>query len=227
MRKYLLLLFLFAPSVALGDTCSNIPVATTTVGSHNIVILVSPRDYIGDFALTDAKMSEFSITMLKSAGATCTMYGVVWDNLTSSGYESVATSTNSISCDDIGTASGRFVFSFNEVVDISAEMFVGVWGENMSGSNPVGVYAVRYADRGYGTAGSSLSYGAYTYDYTNYEWDCTPTECEESGTMECDMASTTEAIYTVGYSVQMYLGILLLLIFGYLSYIFFRSYIKV
>lgn len=227
MKKLLLLLFLFAPSVALGATCSNTPVATTTVGAYQLIILSSTRNYIGDIATTEGKMSEFSATMLKNAGSTCTMYGVVWNNLSSSGYESVATSTNSIDCGAIGTAYGRHVFTFSDQVDIETGMFVGLYGENISGSNPVGASAVRIDDRAYGLLNSSLSTGQYDYSYTNYEWDCTPTECEESGTMECDMASTTEAIYTVGYSVQMYLGVLLLLIFGYLSYIFFRGYIKV
>lgn len=43
-------------------------------------------------------------------------------------------------------------------------------------------------------------------------------------TME-EVASTTEAIYTVGSSMQIYMGILLLLLFGYMGFVFTRRYL--
>jgi hypothetical protein len=46
-----------------------------------------------------------------------------------------------------------------------------------------------------------------------------------SGDNSCDMASTTEAIYAVGYSMQTYLGIFLLLIAGIASYAFTKKYV--
>lgn len=48
----------------------------------------------------------------------------------------------------------------------------------------------------------------------------------EGGIMECDMASTTDAVYAVGYSMQLYLGILILLIFAIGAFFFVRGYIN-
>lgn len=40
-----------------------------------------------------------------------------------------------------------------------------------------------------------------------------------------EMASTTEAIYTVGSTMQIYLGIFLMLIFGYVAFVFARKFL--
>ena len=53
----------------------------------------------------------------------------------------------------------------------------------------------------------------------------TGAQCDAGGTMECDMASTTEAIYTVGYSTNIILGVFLCLIFFYLGFRFVRAFI--
>lgn len=56
-----------------------------------------------------------------------------------------------------------------------------------------------------------------------------PFVCGDSGgggTIECDMSSTTDAIYTVGYTTNFILGIFLIIIFGTLSFIFFKGYIS-
>lgn len=68
-----------------------------------------------------------------------------------------------------------------------------------------------------------LSYATNTR-YIDISFFASSTCTSDGGTM-CDMASTTEAIYTVGYSLQLYLGIVLLLIFGVMSYTFTRRYV--
>lgn len=40
-----------------------------------------------------------------------------------------------------------------------------------------------------------------------------------------DNASTTEAVYIVGYAITLYLGIFVALTFGFLSYKFFKGYL--
>jgi len=52
----------------------------------------------------------------------------------------------------------------------------------------------------------------------------TCTTGDDGGTM-CDMASTTEAVYAVGYSIQLYLGIALFLIFIIIMLRFTRSFL--
>jgi len=51
------------------------------------------------------------------------------------------------------------------------------------------------------------------------------TPCTAGGDTMCDMASTTEAIYTVGYSLQLYMGVLLFLIFLYFGFYFVRKFL--
>jgi hypothetical protein len=56
-----------------------------------------------------------------------------------------------------------------------------------------------------------------TYNFEGLE--CTD---QQTATTSTDV---TEAVYTIGYNIQIYLGILLLMLFGYLGYTFTRRYI--
>jgi hypothetical protein len=51
------------------------------------------------------------------------------------------------------------------------------------------------------------------------------TTADSGGIMECDMASTTEAIYTVGYTINLFLGIFLFIACVYLGFIFVKRFI--
>jgi len=53
------------------------------------------------------------------------------------------------------------------------------------------------------------------------------TPCEEGGDgLSCDMASTTQAVYDVGMSLNIQLGILLAILFGVWAFVFIRSFMR-
>lgn len=83
---------------------------------------------------------------------------------------------------------------------------------------------------------NNQQYGGYTYDYMSLLVQNTPVETacpdgyecytiEEMATATQAIASSTEAIYTVGYTIQLFLGMYLLLLFGWFGYTFTRKFI--
>lgn len=104
---------------------------------------------------------------------------------------------------------------------------------NSYGNNTQKFYPFTVFEWNYGNIGNTFN-SRPSFDVTLYTSDSVSSS--NSGTIDCitasDMAtntlaiaSNTEAVYAVGYSINLYLGILLALIFGVLSFKFFKKFI--
>lgn len=163
--------------------------------------------------------------------------GVIWVNAQSGSNEAfiIATSTNQyvgVDLYNVGRALSEFTFEdillYEKVHYCVGVVRTGTYNssdryQSYSDSSITDTCYVRAFD--FNTTLSTIcieKYGtvlAMIYGNEYIESSC------ESGTIECDMASTTEAVYAVGTTTNFILGIFLCLIFGLLSYTFFKGYI--
>lgn len=163
-----------------------------------------------------------------------TRYGAVTDYvyafILSSDGNVVATSSNWVLGSTLGTSGyGTSTFSFDNYLVASGTTVY--FGFNRSG-------AYNSSQRYQAWSAS----GAGSYYYTSNEnpnktmvqviegytyIDPPSATCPEG--YECytieEMATTTEAIYALGYSINLYMGIFLALVCGYMAFVFFKQFI--
>lgn len=92
-------------------------------------------------------------------------------------------------------------------------------------STPTNVIYYPYGTFEDSYAGGSLIDGAGTSLDLAFEIYGISFDTEVSTSTICDMSSTTEAVYAVGYSINIYMGIFLALLFGTLAFMFFKKFI--
>lgn len=153
------------------------------------------------------------------------LYGAILDT----NKNVIATSTNWVLGSTLSTSQTYVVFNFeNFYIASSTEFYQCVrrsgardatnyfktFGDSVGVSPSYGFYIT-------GTTTSSLGKESYTqlFGYTYFP------VCTGGGTLECDMASTTEAVYAVGYTTNYILGFALFLVFFYLGYRFIKYFL--
>lgn len=157
------------------------------------------------------------------------IYGVLLD----SSKNVIATSTNWVIGSTMSTGAGYYYFYYNNVFFASTSPFF-VCHKRSGAQDATNYYRVTGDTNGIsptygaflnGTTTTANSLGMQSYTQTwGYTYFPTCTGGGATSTM-CDMASTTEAIYTVGYSTNIILGIFLCLIFFYFGFKFIRSFL--
>jgi len=147
----------------------------------------------------------------------------------------MATSTNYFTDAEISTSGSVLTFNFEPYTMMASTTYYVVVGDlvYMSTSNNVAIYYtdilstnwdIKVLGSNYLLASSIADrYWGTVKTYCKAEFICP--EGYECYTLE-DMASTTEAIYAVGQMNGLYWAILFILIFGGVSFIFTRGYIK-
>jgi len=183
-------------------------------------------EHIGSFINSTTTLSNAEVWIYKSATSpTGTIYGVLADSFSTStgAYTVIATSSNSYASSTITTSASKFNFAFPDSTVGENTWFLLVSSASSSGSTiryTINLYGGNNASGTWintgGIAGTSFAMGRYT---------TSGAQCASSGTMECDMASTTEAIYATGNVNVLLWSILFLLIFGFMGFAFTQGYI--
>lgn len=170
-------------------------------------------------------VASTSFEILRYGAVTDYVYGFIL----SSELNLVATSSNWVLGSTLSTsghATTTFLFDNYEVASGTTVYF----GWTRSGSYNASLRYQTWSSTGAGTyyypsgENPNKTMVQVISGYTYVEPSNTCPEGYECYTIE-EMATTTEAIYAVGYSINLYMGIFLGLLFGYMAFIFFKKFI--
>lgn len=234
-KKLLLLPLFFVATIANADTyhvhCDD--AGANSAGDFGYVSALYQGKISLDFATTSSStvITEMKVQLKKHGSATTgSVQGVLYSG-TLSNLTFLASSTNSVVVSTgLTTTWATSTFTFNNIqVATSTKVYVGVYRTTVDTqpvywnrcpiNSPTGTHSVYLT--GTTTTDSAQDFELTTTAPTSGGGGSTTTQ----PTTTVDMASTTEAIYAVGYSIQIYMGILLMILFGYMGFVFVRYYI--
>lgn len=223
---FLLTLFFVSTSIAHANTGERLQIAKYE-GSITTLNFGNTTDgFCQSFNLTNSVyIASSTVRVGRILSSSDYLYGVILDT----NKNVLATSTNWVLGSSLSTNFTYTTFNFSNYYIASSTPFYQC--VKRSGVASTTAYYKTYGD----SVGVSPSYGQYITGTTTtslgkesylqlYGLTFFPTSTE-SGILECDMASTTEAVYAVGYTTNYVLGIALFLLFFYIGYKFVKYFI--